>query len=58
MKKAAIITLTYNKLELATKPFLESLYKFTQEEEFDLIIVDNNSTDGTVEYLKEFVKIN
>lgn len=56
MKKTAIITLTFNKLEQATKPFLDSLYKFTSEDDFDLIIVDNHSTDGTVEYINEFKK--
>lgn len=56
MKRTAIITLTYNKLEQATKPFLDSLYKFTSEDEFDLYIVDNNSTDGTVDYIKDFAK--
>lgn len=47
--KLSIITLTYNKLEY-TKKFVESLYKYTND--FELIIVDNGSTDGTVEYLK------
>jgi len=47
--KLSIITLTYNKLEY-TKKFIESLYKYTND--FELIIVDNGSTDGTVEYLK------
>lgn len=57
MKKTAIVTLTFNKLEKATKPFLESLYKFTDEKDFDLIIVDNNSTDGTLDYLKDFAAL-
>lgn len=56
MKKTAIITLTFNKLEQATKPFLDSLYEFTSEDDFDLILVDNHSTDGTVEYINEFKK--
>lgn len=46
--KLSVITLTYNKLEY-TKKFIESLYKYTKD--FELIIVDNGSTDGTVEYL-------
>lgn len=53
MKKVCIITPVYNKLEKATKPFIETLYKYTDENLFDLIIVDNASSDGTVEYLKE-----
>lgn len=56
MKKVVIITPTFNKLEAATRPFIESLYKYTDENLFDLIIVDNASTDGTVEYLKEIEK--
>ena len=56
MKKASIITLTYNQLERATKPYIESLYKNTDEKLFNLIIVDNGSTDGTVEYLKTLMK--
>ena len=56
MKKISIITLTYNQLEKATKPYIQSLYKYTNKEDFDLIIVDNNSTDGTVEYLQNLEK--
>ena len=47
--KLSVITLTLNKLEY-TKKFIESLYKYTND--FELIIVDNASTDGTVEYIK------
>lgn len=56
MKKVAIVTLTYNKLEEATKLFLDSLYKYTNTELFDLVIVDNASTDGTIDYIKDFAK--
>jgi len=56
MAKAAIITLTYNKLEEATKPCLNSLYEFTPEKDFDLYIVDNASSDNTKDYIKEFQK--
>ena len=48
--KLSVITLTYNNLEY-TKKFVESLYKYTKD--FELIVVDNGSTDGTVEYLKK-----
>ena len=48
--KTSIIILTHNQLEI-TKQCLESIYKHTSEP-FELIIVDNNSTDETVTYLK------
>ena len=51
--KITIIMLTWNQLEEATKPCVSSLYEFTPESDFELIIVDNNSTDGTVEYLRK-----
>lgn len=53
MVKASIIVLAYNQLENATKPCIESLYKNTSTEDFELIVVDNNSSDGTDEYLKD-----
>lgn len=56
MKRVAIVTPTYNKFEEATKLFIETIYKYTDENLFDLIIVDNASSDGTVEYLKEVEK--
>jgi GT2 family glycosyltransferase len=46
---------TFNRLNL-TKLTLESLYK-TTEREFNLVIVDNGSSDGTVEYLKTLKNI-
>jgi hypothetical protein len=50
-----IIVLTYNNLD-STKKCVDHLYKHTDE--FNLIIVDNNSTDGTVEYLKNIEQDN
>lgn len=47
--KLSIITLTYNKLKY-TKKYIDSLFKYTKD--FELIIVDNGSCDGTREYLK------
>lgn len=52
--KLSVITLTYNKLEY-TKKFIESLFKYTKD--FELIVVDNGSTDGTREYLKSLPDI-
>lgn len=56
MKKTVLITLTYNKLEQATKPYLDSLYKYTDENSFDLVVVDNASADGSADYVREFAK--
>jgi GT2 family glycosyltransferase len=53
MKKISIVTLTYNQLERATKPYVESLFKYTSKDDFELVFVDNASVDGTVEYLKD-----
>ena len=54
--KTAIVTLTWNKLNEATIPFLDSLYTYTDPEDFELIIVDNGSQDGTVDYLSSQVR--
>ena len=53
--KIDIIVLTYNGLKNTLK-CIDSIYKHTSD--FRLIIVDNNSTDGTVEYLKSLDKDN
>lgn len=52
--KLSVITLTYNKLKY-TKKYIDSLFKNTKD--FELIIVDNGSTDGTREYLKSLDNI-
>ncbi len=44
-----IILLTHNNIK-DTRLCIDSIYKHTSN--FGLIVVDNNSTDGTVEYLK------
>ncbi len=51
-RKAAIIILTYNNLEY-NKTCLESIRKYTPEDSREIIVVDNDSTDGTKEWLKE-----
>jgi len=50
----SIIVLTYNGLDY-TKEFVNSVLKNTNEN-YELIIVDNASTDHTVQYLKELEK--
>ena len=49
-KLTSIILLTFNQLEL-TKKCIESIGAYT-EVPYELIIVDNNSTDGTKKYLE------
>jgi glycosyltransferase involved in cell wall biosynthesis len=51
MEKVSLMMVTYNRLDL-TKRTIENINK-TVKCDYNLIIVDNNSTDGTVEYLKE-----
>lgn len=51
MGRITIIVLTWNGLEY-TRSCLESLFKNTDLSHAELIVVDNGSTDGTVEYLK------
>lgn len=48
----SIIILTYNKLEY-TKSCIESIRQYTIPASYELIVVDNHSTDGTVEWLKK-----
>lgn len=48
--KTSIIILTYNKLEY-TIQCIESIRRFTKAGSYELIVVDNNSTDGTKEWL-------
>jgi len=52
MQKRTLITiLTWNRLNL-TRDTIKSLYKHNTDD-FDLLFIDNGSTDGTVEYLKK-----
>ena len=56
-KKVSIIILTYNQLAF-TKDCIESIRKYTKPGSYELIIVDNASTDGTREWLIEQQKNN
>jgi GT2 family glycosyltransferase len=51
--KASIIVVTYNNLDY-TRLCLESIYKKTVYPNYEVIVVDNASIDGTVEFLKTF----
>lgn len=50
--KTSIIILTYNQLSF-TKQCLDSIYQNTNEEDIEIIIIDNGSSDGTIDYLKK-----
>ena len=52
LPKTSIIILTYNNLD-ANKICLESIRKYTEKGTYEIIVVDNHSTDGTVEWLKQ-----
>ncbi|SHE69054.1 Glycosyltransferase, GT2 family [Desulforamulus putei DSM 12395] len=53
MPKISVIVLTYNNLEL-TRACLQSLVYQTDYPNLEIIVVDNNSVDGTRDYLEEF----
>ena len=50
--KISIIVLTYNTKDL-TKKCIESILSNTKDINYKLLVIDNNSTDGTIDYLKE-----
>ncbi len=51
---ASLVVLTYNQLKY-TQKCIASIYKNTKLK-FELIIIDNGSTDGTINYLKTIKK--
>ncbi len=52
--RASIIVLCYNGLAETTRPCLESIIANTPVDSYELIVVDNASTDGTADFLKNF----
>ncbi len=53
----SILIIAYNRLE-KTKRCVESVIKYTENVNYELILVDNGSTDGTLEYFKSLNKNN
>lgn len=53
--KVSVIVLTFNQLDF-TRRCLRSLDRFTQYPNWELIIVDNASTDGTPAFLQEYAQ--
>lgn len=52
MVKTSIVILTYNKLDY-TKQCIESIRQYTDPDTYELIVVDNHSTDGTSDWLND-----
>lgn len=50
--KTSIIILTYNNLKY-TKNCIDSIKKYTKDNTYEIIIIDNNSIDGTRDWLKK-----
>lgn len=50
--KTSIVLLTYNKLDY-TKLCIDSIKKYTKPETYEIIVVDNNSSDDTRAWLME-----
>lgn len=48
----SIVILTYNQLDY-TKVCINSIKNYNGNDDCEIIIIDNNSTDGTVEWIKE-----
>lgn len=48
----SIIILTYNQLDY-TKQCIDSIRKYTAAGTYELIVIDNKSTDGTPEWLSQ-----
>lgn len=51
-RKTSIIILTYNNL-VYNQICIDSIRKYTKESTYEIIVVDNNSTDGTRDWLKD-----
>lgn len=56
MPKASIIIVTYNSLFETTAPCLESVFAKTDRPGFEVIVVDNDSSDDTPAYLSHLAE--
>lgn len=52
INKTSIIILAYNNLKY-TKNCIDSIKKYTKDNTYEIIIIDNNSIDGTRDWLKK-----
>ncbi len=53
MIQTSIIILTYNSSKYI-KNLIESIYEFNHEKDFEVLVVDNDSSDKTIEIVKKF----
>lgn len=51
MKKTSIIILTHNLLQY-TRQCIESIRQYTPYGSYEIIVVDNHSTDSTLDWLR------
>jgi GT2 family glycosyltransferase len=54
--KISIIVVTYNGYEENTRPCLESIFREPDGSDYEVIVVDNNSSDGTQAHLQEYAR--
>lgn len=55
--QASIVVLTYNGCDVLTRPCIESLLKNTHAGTYELILVDNASSDATPKYLQQIASL-
>jgi GT2 family glycosyltransferase len=53
--ETSIIVLSHNAVDI-TKEFIKTLYNHTDPNKFNLIMIDNASSDGAVEFLSDYLK--
>jgi GT2 family glycosyltransferase len=51
--ESSIVVLAFNGLEEVTRPCIESILRSTQPGSYELVLVDNASSDGTAAYFEE-----
>lgn len=51
-KKYSIVIPTYNHLDDCLKPCIESILKYTDLSQIEIVVVANGCTDGTIQYLQ------
>lgn len=54
----SVVVLAYNNLEKYTKTCVECILKYTTNIDYELVLIDNGSNDGTLEYFKSVVHPN